>query len=426
MNWRLAIAVVLLLGSAGPLAAQEATPKTTDTCLDCHGSLTVYHLFRPAEQFRDDVHSARGLTCAACHGGDPTVKDMPYSMDPAKGFIGVPERAEIPALCARCHADAAFMRQYNPSLRTDQLAQYRTSVHGQRLLEGGDTRVAVCTDCHGLHDIRPISSPLSSVYPLNLPQTCATCHSDAKHMQPYEIPTNQLEDYQASVHSQTLESGDLSAPTCATCHGNHGAAPPGVGSVERVCGTCHAFQEQLFDQSPHKEPWEMMGLPTCLTCHGNHRIEATGDFRVGTGERAFCVNCHVEGDPGWQPANLIHTQLIELDAALGRAEEILDRAERAGMEVGEGRLTLSNAHEKLIKARVDVHAFEEDRVTSTTQDGRQLAQQAYQAGQQALDELAFRRQGLGLSLLAIAFVIFSLWRLIRYLERGKPGGESQV
>ncbi len=42
------------------------------------------------------------------------------------------------------------------------------------------------------------------------------------------------------------------------------------------------------------------------------------------------------------------------------------------------------------------------------------------------DELAFRRQGLGLSLLAIAFVVFSLWRLIRYLERGKPGGESQV
>ena len=69
---------------------------------------------------------------------------------------------QIPELCGHCHSDGAFMRKYNPSLRTDQLAQYKTSVHGKRLLQG-DTKVAVCIDCHGVHDLRPASDPRSQL-----------------------------------------------------------------------------------------------------------------------------------------------------------------------------------------------------------------------------------------------------------------------
>ncbi|MFQ5664012.1 MAG: cytochrome c3 family protein [Terriglobia bacterium] len=422
MAFRLAFALALLLGLAlglvpppVGLAAEDPPTKTTDTCLECHTLLEDV----PSQKFLDDIHRTRGLTCAACHGGDPTAEDMPEAMDPAKGFIGVPQRVQIPRLCARCHSDAAFMRTYNPSLRTDQLAQYRTSVHG-RQLRRGDTRVAVCTDCHGVHDIRPASSPLSRIYPLRLPETCASCHADPERMKPYGIPTDQFAGYKVSVHYQTLEDGDLSAPTCATCHGNHGAAPPGVASVERVCGTCHVFQERLFDQSPHKQPWAELGLASCLTCHGNHRIEPTGDALVGTGEDAFCVTCHTEGEPAWTTAERIHTALTQLDSALAAAGSILDRAERAGMEVGEARLTESNARGKLIKARVDLHALDAARVEKTTQSGQQLAQQAYQAGEQALADLAFRRKGLALSLIAIALVVLGLWLLLRDLERRRP------
>jgi len=407
------VALALASVLAAPLLAQERPrPKPTDSCLDCHALLE----HEPAKKFPEDIHSVRGLTCAACHGGDPTKEDMPEAMDPAKGYIGVPTRVQIPQLCARCHSDAAFMRAYNPSLRTDQLAQYRTSVHGRRLRQG-DTRVAVCTDCHSVHDIRPATSPLSSVYALTIPATCGRCHSDAERMKPYKIPTDQLASYQASVHFQKLTEGDLSAPTCATCHGNHGAAPPGVESVERVCGTCHVFQEQLFDQSPHKQPWESLGFAACSTCHSNHRIEATGDFMVGTGERAVCVTCHTEYDNGWSEAKQINAKLTELDAALGAAVALLDRAERAGVAVSEGRLTEASAREKLIKARVDVHAFRAQRVATTVDDGLKITAQAEAAGHAALAELAFRRKGLGLSLLAIAFVVLSLWLLIRHLER---------
>ena len=58
---------------------------------------------------------------------------------------------------------------------------------------------------------------------------------------------HQFADYQKSVHYAALTKGnDLSAPTCNDCHGNHGAAPPGVGSVANVCGTCHAVFAQKF------------------------------------------------------------------------------------------------------------------------------------------------------------------------------------
>jgi len=412
---RFGMLALLVLGfTAAGLTQSPPAPAAppTDTCVSCHSTLGD----EPATKFTDDIHHVRGLSCVACHGGDPTSDDMQVSMSPAKGFRGKPARNQIPQLCARCHSDAVFMRGYNPSLRTDQLAQYVTSIHGKRLAQG-DMRVAVCTDCHSVHDIRPASNPLSSVHPLRIPETCARCHADAERMKPYKIPTDQFAEYRAGVHYQTLAAGDLAAPTCTTCHGNHGAAPPGVASVERVCGTCHVFQEQLFDESPHKKPWEAVGFAGCSTCHGNHRIEHTRDALVGTGPDAVCTHCHSESDAGWATAGKINAQLHQLDTSLQSAVQLMDRAERAGMEVGEGRLTLSNAQEKLIKARVDVHAFNAERVEAATKSGLELTARAHKFGEEAMAELAFRRKGLALSLLIIAWVVVSLVLLIRYLER---------
>ena len=68
------------------------------------------------------------------------------------------------------------------------------------------------------------------------------------------LPTSQLADYQKSVHYAALtRDNDLSAPTCNDCHGNHGAAPPGVGAVTNVCGTCHAVFAEKFATSVHAQ-----------------------------------------------------------------------------------------------------------------------------------------------------------------------------
>ncbi len=413
-----AIASARAQNGAAPPQAQTAV----DNCRTCHAQLDD-RLGDPAKQFADDIHGAKGLTCASCHGGDPNEADMEKSMNRAKGYRGVPKRNEIPQLCAKCHSDGAFMRTYNPSVRTDQLAQYKTSVHGKRLA-GGDTRVAVCSDCHGIHKIRPASSPISSVYPQQIPTTCGRCHGDAERMKSYKIPTDQEAGYKTSAHYEKLSGGDLSAPTCVTCHGNHGATPPGVSSVERVCGTCHVFQEQLFDHSPHKAAWAPLGMSSCLTCHGNHAIKHTSDVMVGTGKDAVCMTCHSDADNGGKAAARISTALTTLDKSLEEAGAVLDSAERKGMEISEARVTLSTAREKLIKARVDLHTMDGARVEDTTKAGEKLAKQADQEGVQALAEYAFRRKGLALSLLAIAFVVVCLWLLIRNLER--PAAKEQA
>ena|SRR5690242_6210965 len=110
----LSLVLSLLFGAAA------ATAQVTNTCVDCHGALDP-PLHVSQEQFSHDIHSQKGLTCASCHGGDPTKADM-EAMSKSAGFRGKIERKQIPALCGSCHSDAAFMRKYNPSLRTDQLS----------------------------------------------------------------------------------------------------------------------------------------------------------------------------------------------------------------------------------------------------------------------------------------------------------------
>jgi len=394
-----------------------------NTCLDCHAVLPP-PLEVAQEQFARDIHAEKGLNCASCHGGDPSNEDPLEAMSRAAGFRGKVRRAQIPALCGSCHSDAAYMRRFNPSLRTDQLAQYRTSGHGRGLARG-DTKVAVCTDCHSIHGIRPASDTRSSVHPLRVAETCARCHSSAEHMKGYRLPTDQFAAYTASVHHEALvQRGDLSAPTCSTCHGNHGAAPPGVASVEFVCSTCHVFQMKLFDASPHRAPFAAAGFPGCVTCHGNHRIARPSDEMLGTGRDSVCLNCHSPGDAGYQAAATMHEQLKQLESAIARAQEILDRAERSGMEVGESRLEQAQARDGLTKARVTIHSFTLARVQQDIQAGMQVAEKTYQAGLAALEERDYRRRGLAVSLVSILIVLIGLWLYLRKLESRAAGGAT--
>jgi hypothetical protein len=164
------------------------------------------------------------------------------------------------------------MKRYNPQLRVDQLTEYRTSVHGKRNAAGDETP-ATCIDCHGFHGIRAVNNPTSPVFATNVPKTCGKCHADAAKMAPYKIPTSQYADYQQSVHARALlEQGDLGAPACNDCHGNHGATPPQVASVQHVCGQCHAREAGLYQASMKNALFEKLKVPQCIVCHSNHRI----------------------------------------------------------------------------------------------------------------------------------------------------------
>ena len=267
----------------------------------------------PEALFKDDVHAQAGLACSSCH----TSGAAPY---------GPVERTKIAPLCATCHANAEYMKTYNPQVRVDQYQQYLTSTHGKRM-SAGETRVATCSDCHGAHGIRPVSDARSPVAPPNVATTCSKCHSDHARMSLFGHEGNPPEDWKASVHAAALlKRGDTSAPTCSTCHGSHGAAPPGVTSVALVCAQCHVREAELFRKSPKKAIFDLIGQGECLTCHSNHRIQKPADSFIGLQEPALCATCHNEEMNGAAVITAMQKGLSDLDTGIVRANAVLDRA----------------------------------------------------------------------------------------------------
>ncbi len=401
----------LLLAAAAPLLGK-------DTCLDCHSQMAG-DLQKPALEFRSSVHLQEGFTCANCHGGDPGSEDPQVAMNPTHGFIGVPARTAIPKLCARCHGDPNLMRKYNPSERVDQYAEYVTSVHGQRLATG-DAKVATCVDCHGVHNITFVRDPNAPVYPLNVPKTCAHCHADAAYMAPYKIPTDQYANYSKSVHWEELSKrDDLSAPTCVTCHGAHGAKPPAVSSVAAVCGTCHVFEEQLFDKSPHAPVFSYLPTGACVVCHSNHAVFRATDSLLA-GRDAVCNQCHAADSPGGEAAAQMAALIGRLQLKIEAADATLQDAQNSGVEVADAIARQTEARQSLVKARANVHAFAVAEVEQPVQAGLVIAVEDYETGQKALQERRVRRIGLAISLGAILLTMAGLWLTLRWIH-GRRG-----
>jgi len=370
----------------------------------------------PAALIKNDVHIAHGLSCADCHGGDRTSDDPDVSMSKAKGFKGKPSRTEIPKFCAACHSSPEIMRKFAPSQRVDQYELYQTSVHGKRLA-AGDTNVATCIDCHSVHDIRAVKDLLSPVHPLRVPETCSRCHSDVHKMAPYRIPTNQFQQYQTSVHWAAMtQRGDLSAPSCASCHGNHGAKPPQVESVAEVCGTCHVLFAERYKESVHQKIFSGAGGGGgCVVCHSNHGIQ-TPSTAMLSGPGSVCAGCHENGSAPAAVALQMATWVDGLDRAIKQSETVLAKAEASGMEVSEAQVRLIDARENLVKSRLALHTMRVETTRVPIEAGMAIARETLQAGQAALKEKDYRRYGLAVSVILIGIALFAVRSLIRRIE----------
>ena len=416
----LTVAASALTLSGARADAGQAAPAAAGTCMSCHTSLSDTRLAAPAAAFaQPDVHRENGFVCTDCHGGDGSAADKPRAHDAARGFRGKPAGQAVIAVCARCHSDAAFMRRFAPRQRIDQAAEYATSVHGKQLASG-DARVATCASCHGAHGVRRVNDARSAVFPTNVAATCATCHADAAHMSGYTragkpLPTNQLALYRQSVHDTALTKGnDLSAPTCNDCHGNHGAAPPGAGSVVNVCGTCHAVFAQKFTVSVHSQIFDR----GCVECHSNHAVLKPSDEMLGTDTRSLCGSCHGGADDkGARAAAQMRGDIEQLKAGLGRSTASVDGLKNAGMEMSAQELAIGTARTRLTLARAEMHTFDPAHVTPVVAEGLAALAAVDAAGDKAAAELRFRRRGLAASLGAILLVVLALAIKIRQLER---------
>lgn len=425
MRWAAALIVMAAASASAPAEPPSPPgPRSSETsCVSCHKELDGTAL-EPVRRAAEDVHFQKGLSCHDCHGGNPAAGfegDIERAHDETKGWTGKPARTGIPLFCARCHADAAYMKRFNPHTRVDQLSEYRTSVHGQKSA-AGDQRVAVCVDCHGVHGIRAVSDPRSSVHPTRLAETCARCHADTERMGRYGIPTNQHADYRTSVHARALyEKGDLSAPTCNDCHGSHGAVPPGVGSVANVCGSCHTREATLFRETEQKRKLDLDLCIQCMVCHDNHAVRTPSAEMLGVGPKSTCISCHVAGDGKYEASERMGAAAARLASRLGQARSLLERAERAGMEVSADRFALQKAQDKLVETRVLLHSFDEERYMAAAGEGIAAAEGGIAAGRRAFRELRHRRLGLGVSLVVILAVIAGLALKAREIDRRGRG-----
>ena len=383
----LSLALVLVAAAAWA----EAQPPAAETgCLACHRDQPSAALATPARDFAlTDVHRDRGFTCVDCHGGDPRATDKVAAKAPSTGFRGKPTGAAIIAVCARCHSDAALMRKYAPKQRIDQATEYATSVHGQQLAKG-DTKVATCVSCHGAHGVRLVGDAQSPVYPLNVAATCTKCHADSERMRGYTragaaLPTDQRVKYETSVHYRAMvDRNDLSAPTCNDCHGNHGAAPPGVDAIANVCGTCHSVFASKFALSTHSQIFDR----GCVECHNNHDIVQPSDAMLGTDKDALCSACHAEGDNGHKAATSMRGGIDTLKAAIAHSQEQIERVENSGIDMADPALMLREAMNHLTLARTEMHAFDPKLVDAVLAEGMGLTTKVDESAQAAQREVS--------------------------------------
>lgn len=367
-----------------------ATGLPASSCIKCHSDLGGEYA-EPVKLLEESIHLEKEVACHNCHGGDPKSFDENKSMSRAKGFVGRPSFREIPEFCARCHSSPVIMRPYN--LRTDQLAEYKASQHGKLLYEKGDKNTAVCTSCHGIHDIKGKENPLSRIYKTNLPKTCARCHSDKKLMDLYKIPSDQFDLYRASVHGVLLlDKADLRAPGCADCHGIHGAHPPGYAEIANVCSSCHSTIADLFKQSPHYVEKTKAHMARCIDCHGSHDVSyPTTDLYVGD-KPHHCGSCHGADSKQVRLALVLKKNIDDAILSVDKAKKALQKIQSSGKNIDKIEETFEAARGELVKARATAHTLDVDKVGEYTRKANEKSNEVIKSVDQILKELEGRKK----------------------------------
>lgn len=163
------------------------------TCADCHGS----HEVHPAADERSSVHRDRvPTTCGRCHVG---ISETYEKSVHAQVRLNGQENGHKAPVCTDCHTAHSISRTNVPTFMLDIVNEcgechndasmsgsrratfyetYRASYHGQ-VTRLGSMRAARCSDCHGAHDILPISDPDSALHGDHRVQVCAKCHPGA-------------------------------------------------------------------------------------------------------------------------------------------------------------------------------------------------------------------------------------------------------
>lgn len=394
-----------ILAAAAACAAGSwiGAAAVAEECGVCHPEVRV--------AYAESVHAGEAVACTSCHGGDGSSRDV----DRAHGgsFRGLTDRRIGPALCAECHASLERMRPYN--LPIDQYAIYQTSQHG-RALAAGETRAAICSDCHGVHDVRRVSDPASAAASTRIVETCGGCHGDAGLMEEFGLDPGVAADYVSGVHGRALlEARNTAAPDCTSCHGAHGPAPPGVGDIDKICGSCHTDERRAFRAGAHYEGMLAAALPECASCHSNHAVHSLDTADLGE----LCGDCH-GGDSAERAVGVeIHSLIESATAEVDAAEELTGSAERSAVRIEDYLSRLEEARTLLTEARSAVHAVSAGEVELFARRARSIGEEVQIEIHEKIDR-SEAYIGLAVFWFYLATTLAILFAYRRRLGRPKP------
>lgn len=287
-------------------------------CGMCHRVETEIYLNSDHGRAVSGGRNAGAATCTSCHGKSHTLLSSRNPKSPV-------HRQNIPATCAKCHADAEKMAGIKLAEKMP-MDSYLQSVHGIANKEG-KLSSAVCSDCHGTHDLHASANPKSKIYRRNVPGTCGRCHENVREV------------YGASVHGKAAAEGIKESPVCTDCHGEHvirSIKDPDSsvwrGEVTKTCSNCHdsekivakfglaANRAKSFNESYH-------GLASragdtkaanCASCHGWHDVLSSRDTRSSIHPKNLqqtCSKCHVGAKIPEHGAR-VHGGTVDTGAAL--------------------------------------------------------------------------------------------------------------
>ena len=288
-----------------PLAASQGIDN--EACFACHSTAGLTTDLPSGEQlyltidratYDSSVHGQQGYACVQCHTDISGFPHPEVTARTRRDFT-----LQKYTACTACHQD-----KYQATL---------DSVH-QKALAAGNSNAAVCTDCHGAHDVQPPAQPRTRI-----PQTCEKCHSQIYNL------------YKNSVHGAALiGEGNPDVPTCIDCHGVHNVEGPSNSPFRlfspQICARCHADKELMAKYGISTDvfdtyvadfhgttvvifeaiaPDQVTNKPVCIDCHGVHDIlpPANPDSTVmKTNLLGTCQKCHPDAATNFPTAWLSH------------------------------------------------------------------------------------------------------------------------
>jgi predicted CXXCH cytochrome family protein len=251
-----------------PVLGEPVTPTGDNSyCLLCHArpgrlvtlsSGETLDLFVNTDMIHASIHGTRSQTgtlgCIDCHGANAFPHSGPTPSD-LRSY-----RVDAVQMCVNCHAD--------------QVETLERGLHAQAI-RAGDFQAAVCTDCHGAHNVEAVTR-----YPQLVAAVCGDCH------------TATLQEWRASAHADMGDDG------CSTCHSPHAQTLRVGDNSTALCLNCHEEMNPLLVHIQHAGddyPVE------CVDCH-MYVPERSDSIQVSYGrmpsghsmqmDSAPCTTCH--------------------------------------------------------------------------------------------------------------------------------------